>query len=87
MDFRYSDYFSTDMPEAYERLIHDCMIGDATLFARYDEVYWSWMFYSPIVHLWEKTPLQKEDFYQAGTMGPLTSDMLLYETGHKWVMV
>jgi glucose-6-phosphate 1-dehydrogenase len=63
------------------------MIGDATLFARYDEVYWSWQFYSPIVHLWENTPLKSEEFYQAGTMGPSASDMLLYDSGHKWVMI
>lgn len=87
MDFKYSDYFGSDMPEAYERLIHDCMLGDATLFARYDEVYWSWKFYDPIVRLWESTPLSQEEFYPAGMMGTAASDMLLFQSGYKWNQV
>ena len=53
MDFRYSSYFGQNPPEAYERLIWDCILGDSTLFARIDEVEQSWKILTPILKFWE----------------------------------
>jgi len=84
MDFRYGSYFGLTPPEAYERLICDCMSSDSTLFARSDEVLASWKLLTPILEEWaEKKP---SDFpnYQAGTWGPKAADDLLAKSGRAW---
>jgi len=70
-------------PEAYEKLIYDCMLGDATNFTHWDEVALSWAFVDPISNAWAK---EKADFpnYKAGTMGPDASDELLAKDGFHW---
>ena len=60
MDFRYGSYFGMSPPEAYERLILDCILGDNTLFAREDEVFNSWHLLTPILEYWANT--KAEDF-------------------------
>jgi glucose-6-phosphate 1-dehydrogenase len=69
-------------PEAYERLIMDTMRGDATLFARNDEVEAAWEICDPILKAWEgdDSPLPK---YESGSAGPKEADDLLLP-GHKW---
>lgn len=70
-------------PEAYEKLIYDCMIGDGTNFTHWDEVALSWKFIDSISEVWEK---EKADFpnYKAGTKGPKEADELLAQDGFHW---
>jgi glucose-6-phosphate 1-dehydrogenase len=85
MDFHYGTSFGKASPEAYERLLLDAMSGDATLFARRDEVEEAWAFIDPIENAW----MQKEKappllFYPAGSWGPEEADELLAQDGRKW---
>ena len=85
MDFHYATSFGKGSPEAYERLLLDCMAGDATLFARRDEVEGAWKFIDHIEHAWHQSKLPpKMSEYVAGTWGPKDADNLLGENGHKW---
>jgi len=83
MDFLYGGAFRTDMPEAYERLILDCMLGDATLFTRTDEVEEQWKLVDAIVAAWKR---DRPSFpnYLAGTWGPPSADELLQRDGRSW---
>ena len=87
MDFRYGSYFGINPPEAYERLILDCILGDNTLFARQDEVYNSWKFITPILEYFS-TNIDK-DFpnYSAGAWGPKAADQLLLQDRRKWRLI
>ena len=87
MDFRYGAYFGTSPPEAYERLILDCIAGDNTLFAREDEAFNSWRLLTPILEHWATN--KPEDFpnYQSGTWGPKAADELLARDNRKWRLV
>lgn len=84
MDFRYGSYFGATPPEAYERLICDCILGDSTLFAREDEVLASWRILSPILDRWHE--VQPRDFpnYSAGTWGPQAAENLLLKNDRRW---
>ena len=82
MDFMYSSAFGVASPEAYERLILDAVVGDATLFAREDEVELSWQHIDRITNHWQSLPLSS---YQAGNWGPGESDRLLERDGRSWV--
>lgn len=84
MDFRYGSYFGFSPPEAYERLICDCIAGDGTLFARGDEVLASWKFQSPILERWAEEPPPDFPNYQAGTWGPRASDEMLFRSRRAW---
>ena len=83
MDFLYGGAFRTDMPEAYERLVLDCMRGDSTLFTREDEVTEQWQLVDAIVAAWRR---DRPSFpnYAAGTWGPPSSDELLQRDGRAW---
>ncbi len=83
MDFLYGGAFRTGMPEAYERLILDAMLGDATLFTRTDEVEEQWKLVDAIVAPWQR---DRPSFpnYPAGTWGPHTADELLHRDGRSW---
>jgi len=85
MDFRYQTSFGKSSPEAYERLLLDAMAGDATLFARKDEVETAWRYVDQIEDAWHKAsspPKMAE--YPAGSWGPKEADDLLEEDGHEW---
>lgn len=84
MDFRYGSYFGVSAPEAYERLILDCMIGDSTLFAREDEVFNSWKLLTPVLDYWQSTKPDGFPNYQAGTWGPKQADAMMALAGRKW---
>jgi glucose-6-phosphate 1-dehydrogenase len=84
MDFRYGTYFGLVPPEAYERLILDCILGDGTLFARGDEVAASWRLFTPVLERWAESAPQNFPNYQAGTWGPKAADEMLARDGHKW---
>src|SRR6266571_1726768 len=83
MDFLYSSSFLVETPEAYERLLLDCMIGDPTLFTRADEVETAWKLIDPIEAAWRdgRPPLQ---MYPAGTWGPAAAGKLLEADGREW---
>jgi glucose-6-phosphate 1-dehydrogenase len=83
MDFTYMSSFLVETPEAYERLLLDCMIGDPTLFTRADEVEAAWAFIDPIEAAWrdDRPPLS---MYPAGTWGPAAADKLIRADGREW---
>jgi glucose-6-phosphate 1-dehydrogenase len=83
MDFLYGGAFRTGLPEAYERLILDAMLGDATLFTREDEVEEQWKLVDAIVAGWQR---DRPNFpnYDAGTWGPQGADELVHRDGRSW---
>lgn len=84
MDFHYSDLTNTKVPAAYERLLLDCMQGDATLYARGDAVEQAWQFVQPIINAWETNPEIPIYGYPAGTWGPEYSDTLIKKGGWRF---
>src|SRR5438874_9066151 len=85
MDFHYGTSFGKASPEAYERLLLDAMSGDATLFARRDEVEEAWAFIDPIEDAWHaKKDAPGLFFYPAGSWGPEEADDLLAQDGRAW---
>ncbi len=84
MDFRYGSFFGATPPEAYERLICDCMAGDNALFARADEVIASWRLLTPVLKFWEEHPPTDFPNYPAGTWGPECGKLLLERDGRCW---
>jgi glucose-6-phosphate 1-dehydrogenase len=83
MDFLYGGAFRTGLPEAYERLILDAMLGDATLFTRIDEVEEQWSLVDAIVAAWVRDRPAFPN-YAAGTWGPPSADELLHRDGRAW---
>jgi glucose-6-phosphate 1-dehydrogenase len=83
MDFNYGSSFGERSPSAYETLLLDALIGDATLYTRQDMVEASWAAVEPIQNLWRET---RFDFpnYPAGTWGPPAADEMLAQRGHVW---
>jgi len=88
MDFSYREVFGGELRDAYERLLLDCMLGDQTLFMRYDNIELAWALLSPVLAMWEKgkdidktCPLHE---YEAGSWGPRASDDLLEADGRSW---
>jgi glucose-6-phosphate 1-dehydrogenase len=85
MDFAYGTSFGKASPEAYERLLLDAMAGDATLFARRDEVENAWAFIDRIEHAWHKSETPPPlCFYPSGSWGPKEADDLLERDGRAW---
>jgi len=84
MDFHYSDLSDVRLPEAYERLLLDCIHGDATLFTRGDAVEACWQFVDPILEGWKNNPESKVYGYPAGTWGPPEANALLGTDGRVW---
>jgi len=81
MDFLYGEAFTESSPEAYERLILDVLIGDATLFPRSEEVEASWRVIDPLEAFWAGTA---PNLYRAGEWGPKESDQMLRRDGRQW---
>jgi glucose-6-phosphate 1-dehydrogenase len=84
MDFNYRDHFGDQTGTGYERLLFDCMIGDATLFQRADMVERSWSIVTPIIEAWAKTKPEKFPNYWSGLWGPEDADELLARDGRMW---
>jgi glucose-6-phosphate 1-dehydrogenase len=84
MDFRYGSFFGGTPPEAYERLILDCMAGDPTLFARSDETLKSWELLTPILQRWEEQGAMDFPNYAAGTWGPEAAESMLRKSQRSW---
>lgn len=85
MDFRYESAFGQPNTDAYARLLVDCMLGDQTLFTRGDEVEASWRILTPLLQVWD-APAEPDSIpmYEAGTWGPVESELLLNKDGRKW---
>jgi glucose-6-phosphate 1-dehydrogenase len=84
MEFRYGTSFGAEPPEAYERLILDCLLGDGTLFTRGDEVEASWAWIDQIERAWAASPRPPFPNYEAGTWGPKEADRLIEDDGRVW---
>ncbi|MDR0823625.1 MAG: glucose-6-phosphate dehydrogenase [Prevotella sp.] len=84
MDFHYSQLQDTYLPEAYERLLLDCMIGDSTLYIRGDAVEATWKFVQPLLDFWEKNPDAPLHGYPAGSWGPNCADDLIEGKDLTW---
>jgi glucose-6-phosphate 1-dehydrogenase len=84
MDFNYSDHFGEQVATGYERLLYDCMIGDATLFQRADMVEAAWNIVTPILDVWSAIPARDFPNYAAGTWGPPEAEELLLKDGRQW---
>jgi glucose-6-phosphate 1-dehydrogenase len=84
MKFNYVDYFGKTPSTGYERLIYDCMIGDATLFQRADMVEAGWSVITPVLDVWKALPPRSFPNYPAGSWGPREADDLLVRDGRQW---
>jgi glucose-6-phosphate 1-dehydrogenase len=84
MEFCYEDAFGAAPPEAYERLLLDCLQGDQTLFTRNDEVLEQWRFVSGILNAWKKSPKIRLPQYPAGTWGPKEAEVFIKNSGATW---
>lgn len=84
MDFFYGSSFIREQPEAYERLLLDCMLGDSTLFTRRDEVEAAWGFVQGILDEWRTEPAETIQTYESGSWGPQLSDEFIWRDGRRW---
>jgi glucose-6-phosphate 1-dehydrogenase len=87
MEFGYESTFGGEPPEAYERLLQDCLTGDATLFTRTDEVCEAWEYTSGVIDSWSQQPLRNLPVYEAGTWGPGVADEFLEKDGRHWRVI
>ena len=83
MDFQYGTSFGKRVPEAYERLLLDALLGDSTLFARGDMVEVAWELAMPILQAWQQ-PASNFPNYEAGSWGPKEADELIERDGRRW---
>ena len=81
---RYGSSFDVDSPDAYETLLLDALLGDASLFTRADEVEAAWGIVTPIIDAWLDQPAPPFPYYDAGTWGPTAADALLARDGRRW---
>jgi glucose-6-phosphate 1-dehydrogenase len=84
MDFAYKTFFKIEPNTGYETLIFDCMIGDATLFQRADNIEAGWRTVQPILDVWANNPPWDFPNYAAGGSGPAAADELLARDGRAW---
>jgi glucose-6-phosphate 1-dehydrogenase len=85
MSFHYKDYFNVAPQTGYERLLYDCMLGDATLFQRSDMVETAWQIVGPILDVWGALPARNFPNYPACSWGPKESEDLLKRDGRSWI--
>jgi glucose-6-phosphate 1-dehydrogenase len=84
MDFDYKSYFGMEHGTGYERLLRDCMAGDATLFQRSDMVEAGWKVIQPILDVWHALPPRGFPNYPSGSWGPIEAEELLERDGREW---
>jgi glucose-6-phosphate 1-dehydrogenase len=84
MKFNYGDHFKAAPNTGYETLIYDCMIGDATLFQRADNIEAGWRVVQPVLEAWAKEGAAELPIYPAGSSGPSEADALLARDGRSW---
>ncbi len=83
MNFNYQTVFGVRMPQAYQRLLLDCMVGDQTLFTRYDSVEIAWQLLTPVLEAWQNDDAAPYE-YAAGSDGFVKADSLIESDGRKW---
>jgi glucose-6-phosphate 1-dehydrogenase len=83
MNFNYQDVFGVDMPQAYQRLLLDCMVGDQTLFTRQDGVEVAWRLLTPVLEAWQNGDCAPYE-YAAGSENFAAADSLIESDGRKW---
>jgi len=83
MDFTYGNAFLRGSPEAYERLLLDALLGDSTLFARWDEVERAWEIMQGLIEIWSSEPGPYPN-YEAGSWGPEAADALMARDDREW---
>jgi len=84
MDFDYARDFGAEHSTGYERLLHDCMMGDATLFQRADMVEAGWSVIQPVLDIWKALPARGFPNYAAGSWGPPEAEELMRRDGRAW---
>ena len=84
LDFSFQREFSGDMPDAYQRLLLDALNGDASLFARSDEVEIAWQIIDPILAAWDSPAAPQLDEYELGQWGPDCSNTWMQKQGRQW---
>ena len=84
MDFSYSETYDRPIKDAYERLLLDAIKGDATLFARRDEVEFAWRFVTPVLQAWERAVKRQPVFYAEGSEGPVEAEALMNRYSRQW---
>ncbi len=84
MVFQYGTAFNVQLPEAYERLLLDAMLGDRTLFIRRDEVEAAWQIVDRVISGWERQGAHSIPTYHSGSWGPSEANLLLAHDGHEW---
>lgn len=84
MEFDYKDYFGKSPNTGYETLLYDCMIGDAALFRRADNVEADWSVVMPVLDVWQSSPPQGFPNYAAGSWGPAEANQLIERDGRYW---
>ncbi|HEY6539551.1 MAG TPA: glucose-6-phosphate dehydrogenase [Ktedonobacteraceae bacterium] len=84
MDFFYGSSGFREQPEAYERLLLDCMLGDSTLFTRRDEVEAAWTFIQGILDAWREEPPETIQAYESGSWGPQAADEFIWRDARRW---
>jgi len=86
MEFHYADNFGEcAIPEAYERLLLDALIGDAALFTRSDEIEMAWKLIDPFINASREKNTPPIEFYEPGSWGPSAADSFLGKDGRKWL--
>ena len=83
MSFGYRDVFRVEMPESYQRLLLDCMVGDQTLFARFDGVAAAWGLLDPVLEMWAQNEAALPE-YPAGSESFPEADALPEADGRQW---
>ena len=84
MKFNYEDYFRVAASTGYETLIYDCMVGDATLYQRADNIEAGWRVVQDVLDAWAEDPATELPIYPAGSAGPAEADALLRRDGRRW---
>lgn len=85
MRFSYKDAFQVETPAAYETLLWDVMVGDATLFMRADQVEAAWQLLMPVLDVWAANPASDFPNYAAGSWGPEAAELLVARDGKSWL--
>jgi glucose-6-phosphate 1-dehydrogenase len=76
--------FQGEMPDSYERLLLDALLGDASLFARNDEVEAAWRIIDPVQKAWDSGLMQEIEFYETGSTGPVQAGRWMESFGQSW---
>jgi glucose-6-phosphate 1-dehydrogenase len=81
---KYGEAFNVPSPDAYERLLLDCILGDSTLFTRADEVERAWQIITPVLEGWKNGSGSFIEQYRSGTRGPKEADDFIRADGREW---